>query len=275
MRAIIVGSGIAGLSAALALRRVGVGVTLYERAPELSEVGAGISLWANAVRALDHIGAGPAVRAVALPMERSEFRVRDGYRVALPGCGLRAEVRGRALRRDGSPGRVGRRPGRLPAEVGRYGFECVGVEPGGGALVRFKNGHTDEADVVVGADAIRSAVRASLLGPEEPRYAGYTCWRGSARARRPLPRGTPASGGAAGGGSGSPPCRATASTGGRRRTSRPAGGPGTSGGMSPRRSAGGPTRSPNCSPPPRRVRCFATTSWTVHRPSGGRLAGPC
>jgi len=54
MRAIIVGSGIAGLSAALALRRVGVGVTLYERAPELSEVGAGISLWANAVRALDH-----------------------------------------------------------------------------------------------------------------------------------------------------------------------------------------------------------------------------
>src|SRR5437868_4989068 len=82
MRAIIVGSGIGGLSAAIALRRVGVDVTVYERAPELTEVGAGISLWANALRALDHVGAGDAVRAVALRMDRSEFRVRDGYRVA-------------------------------------------------------------------------------------------------------------------------------------------------------------------------------------------------
>jgi 2-polyprenyl-6-methoxyphenol hydroxylase-like FAD-dependent oxidoreductase len=82
MRAIIVGSGIGGLSATLALRRVGIEVTLYERAPELTEVGAGISLWANALRALDHIGAGQAVRAAALPMERSEFWVRDGYLVA-------------------------------------------------------------------------------------------------------------------------------------------------------------------------------------------------
>src|SRR5262249_35645092 len=43
---------------------------------------------------------------------------------------------------------------------------------------RFKDGHADEADVVIGADGIRSAVRASLFGPKEPRYAGYTCWRG-------------------------------------------------------------------------------------------------
>src|SRR4030095_10101363 len=97
MRAIIVGSGIAGLSAALALRRVGVGVTLYERAPELSEVGAGISLWANAVRALDHIGAGPAVRASPLRMERSEFRVRDGYRERPP-TRLRPSSRGTGSR---------------------------------------------------------------------------------------------------------------------------------------------------------------------------------
>jgi 2-polyprenyl-6-methoxyphenol hydroxylase-like FAD-dependent oxidoreductase len=181
MRAIIVGSGIAGLSAALALRRVGVGVTLYERAPELSEVGAGISLWANAVRALDHIGAGPAVRAVALPMERSEFRVRDGYRVAASYPAAAFEQRYGVAPFVAMVHRaelVAALAGCLPAEVGRYGFECVGVEPGGRALVRFKNGHADEADVVVGADGIHSAVRASLLGPEEPRYAGYTCWRG-------------------------------------------------------------------------------------------------
>ncbi|MGL4465456.1 MAG: FAD-binding protein [Planctomycetia bacterium] len=54
MKAIVIGSGIAGLAAALAFRRVGIEATVYERASELTEVGAGISLWANALRALDH-----------------------------------------------------------------------------------------------------------------------------------------------------------------------------------------------------------------------------
>ena len=52
MRVIVIGSGIAGLAAAIGLRKVGIEVTVYERAPELREVGAGISLWANAIRAL-------------------------------------------------------------------------------------------------------------------------------------------------------------------------------------------------------------------------------
>src|SRR5437868_754556 len=172
MRAIIVGSGIGGLSAAIALRRVGIDVTVYERAPELTEVGAGISLWANAVRALDHIGAGQAVRAAALPLVRSEFRVRSGYSVAAayPAAELEqllgvAPLVAMVHRAD----LVGALAGCLPAGVAHYGFECVGVEAGGGrAVARFKNGHTDDADLVVGADGIRSAVRASLLGAEEP-----------------------------------------------------------------------------------------------------------
>jgi 2-polyprenyl-6-methoxyphenol hydroxylase-like FAD-dependent oxidoreductase len=182
MRAIIVGSGIGGLSAALAFRRVGVEVTVYERAPELTEVGAGISLWANALRALDYIGAGPAVRAVALPMQQAEFRVRDGYAVVASHTAAALEQRFGVAPFVAVVHRaelVAALAGCLPAGVARYGFECVGVEPGGErAVVRFKDGSADEADVVVGADGIRSAVRASLLGPEEPRYAGYTCWRG-------------------------------------------------------------------------------------------------
>jgi 2-polyprenyl-6-methoxyphenol hydroxylase-like FAD-dependent oxidoreductase len=182
MRVVIVGSGIAGLSLAVALRRVGVEVAVYERAAELTEVGAGISLWANALRALDYIGAGAAVRSAALPMTRSEFRVRSGRRVA---AAYRAEDFER--RHDFSPfiamihraDLVAALAGCLPVGVARYGFECTGVE--NVALrpqVLFRNGHTDEADVVVGADGIRSAVRASLFGTEEPRYSGYTCWRG-------------------------------------------------------------------------------------------------
>lgn len=62
MRVIVVGGGIAGLSAAIALRKVGIDVTVYERAPARGDVGAGIGLWTNALRALDVLGAGDAVR---------------------------------------------------------------------------------------------------------------------------------------------------------------------------------------------------------------------
>src|SRR5207249_1810892 len=72
VRVIVIGSGIAGLSAAVALRRVGLDVAVYERAPELREVGAGISLWANALRTLSHLGAGDVVRAAAQPLDRFE-----------------------------------------------------------------------------------------------------------------------------------------------------------------------------------------------------------
>jgi 2-polyprenyl-6-methoxyphenol hydroxylase-like FAD-dependent oxidoreductase len=77
VRVIVIGSGIAGLTAVIALRKVGIDVTVYERAPELREVGAGISLWANAIRALDHLGVGDAIRAVSLSLDRSEMRASD------------------------------------------------------------------------------------------------------------------------------------------------------------------------------------------------------
>lgn len=182
MRVIVIGSGIGGLSAAIALCRVGYEVAVYERAPELREVGAGISLWANAIRALDYLGVGDAVRAVSLSLDQSEMRADEGRRI-------QAAFSGEFFAR-----KVGVRPfvamihraelvatlaGFLPEGTARYGFECVGVEQTGErVMVRFANGHTDAADVVIGADGIKSAVRSALFGPQEPRYAGYTCWRG-------------------------------------------------------------------------------------------------
>src|SRR5262249_7085020 len=182
MRVIIIGSGIAGLTAAIALRRVGFDVTIYERAPELREVGAGISLWGNAIRALDYLGAGDAVRAVSLRMTHNEFRTGRGRRVAMQ---AKAEDFEKQLgiypfvcmthRAD----LVGALAGLLPPGVARYGYECIGVdEQGSRVSVEFNNGHTQEADVVIGAAGIRSAVRAALQIPGDPRYAGYTCWRG-------------------------------------------------------------------------------------------------
>jgi salicylate hydroxylase len=63
MRVLIVGAGIGGLAAALALRRAGHQVGLFERAPELGEVGAGLTLFPNAMRALRHLGLAESVTA--------------------------------------------------------------------------------------------------------------------------------------------------------------------------------------------------------------------
>jgi 2-polyprenyl-6-methoxyphenol hydroxylase-like FAD-dependent oxidoreductase len=182
MKVIIIGSGIAGLASAIALRRVGIDVAVYERAPQLTEVGAGISLWANALRALDAIGAGDAVRGVAQAQEISEFRAANGFRrfasftseQLQKATGIRPVVV-MTHRAD----LVAALAAMLPVGVARYGYECVGVDNAPEQpIARFANGHEDRADLLIGADGIRSAVRAALFGAEAPRYAGYTCWRG-------------------------------------------------------------------------------------------------
>src|SRR5690242_8018528 len=78
MRIIIVGGGIGGLSAAIALRRGGHDPVVLERAPRLDPVGAGITLFANAMDALDRLGVGDAVRAAGASAQRSAILTADG-----------------------------------------------------------------------------------------------------------------------------------------------------------------------------------------------------
>jgi 2-polyprenyl-6-methoxyphenol hydroxylase-like FAD-dependent oxidoreductase len=182
MRVIIVGSGIAGLSTAIALRKVGVDVAVYERAPELREVGAGISLWFNALRALEYLGAADSVRAVSLQCQRSEMRAQNGFRTlaAIDTAAIAKELRVPELismthRAD----LVSALASHLPVGIAKYGHECAAVEnTATGATIRFTNGHTDTADAIIGADGIHSVVRTAIHGAQPPRYSGYTCWRG-------------------------------------------------------------------------------------------------
>ena len=182
MKAIVIGSGIAGLSAAIALRKAGLQVVLYERAPVLTEVGAGISLWANALRALDTIGAGAAVRERLQPLRVSEFRGDEGRTIAasFPASTLEAAlgyqpVLGMIHRAE----LVDALASCLPAGTARYGFDVTAVRDSGAHVeVAFANGHRDVADLVIGADGIHSKIRALLGDASPPRYAGYTCVRG-------------------------------------------------------------------------------------------------
>lgn len=182
MKVVIVGSGIAGLSVAIALRALGIAVTVYERAPALQDVGAGISLWANAMRALDSLGAGQAVRQRSVRASWCELRTDEGRRVALSERPDSLERRFGLLelvRMVHRADLLAALRSLLPDDTVVCGHECIAVSGWESRpRVRFANGHADSSDAVIGADGIRSVVRTALFGAGEPRYAGYTCWRG-------------------------------------------------------------------------------------------------
>ena len=181
-RVVIIGGGIGGLTAAIALRRVGVDATVYEQAPELREVGAGIGLWANALHVFRELGLAPAVLRLGAGPLGGGIRSREGRwltrqpapvlerRWAEPTIAvLRTDLQ--ALLRDA-----------LPVEAVRLDVRAVAVRQStDGVAVRFENGAEVTGDVVVGADGLRSVVRAQLFDARPPRYRGYTAWRGVAR----------------------------------------------------------------------------------------------
>lgn len=194
MRIVIVGGGIGGLAAALALRREGFEPSVYEQAPELLEVGAGIALWPNAFRALERLGLGGEVLARAGRIERALWLGRDGttYKhFAFPETGSPAV----ALRRADLQTvlRAALPAGSLHLGETFEGFEGFeGFAGGGGEVVaRFAGGSEVACDVLVGADGLHSRVRARMLGESEPVYRGYSVWRGVTRlAGGPLPNET-------------------------------------------------------------------------------------
>ncbi len=174
--AAVVGGGIGGLATAAALHQRGVEVVVYERAPALADVGAGISLWPNATRALDRLGALDAVQRTAGPIDA--LNVRDAAGRLL----LRAPVGG-----HDAPALCAYRPDliealadQLPDGSLRTGKALASVEVDADrAQLAFDDQTTAEADIVVGADGIRSAVRAFVTGDTSaPVYRGHPIWRG-------------------------------------------------------------------------------------------------
>lgn len=279
-KAIIIGAGIGGLSAAHALRRSGWCVTVYEQAPVIAPVGAGVGIAPNAVKALDHLGLGAALRERGRRQIGLEIRLEGGARVAhIPAEGIerrygapfyalhRAELHSLLM--------AGLDPGTL-----RTGHRAEGVA-GTAVSLRTADGTvSDTADLIVAADGVNSPLRAALLpGYPGPAYAGYTVWRGIVPPEHTDRLGLPAvlseTWGAAPA-SARPPSTSTGSTGSPPRASRSTPPPSATSTRSPPASKAGTIRSPRSSPPPRPTRCCGTTCTTcVPNCPGSSTAGWC
>jgi 2-polyprenyl-6-methoxyphenol hydroxylase-like FAD-dependent oxidoreductase len=183
----IIGGGIGGVAAAVALHRAGIRATVYERAPELREVGAGMMLWPNATRVLKELGVLERVEQVSGP--NRHFLVRASAGAILMNIGLgRFDVPALCTRRCDLLDAL---LSALPAGRILLGHDFARLEQRpSGVAVHFNGGASAEHDIVIGADGIRSRVRSQVLGAHEPIYRGYTVWRGLARLAGTYPTGS-------------------------------------------------------------------------------------
>lgn len=186
MTAIVIGGGIGGLTAVIALQKAGIEAHTYERAPALREIGAGISLWTNAIHALDELGLADAIRS------RAPSELYAGLRT-WRGTVLSAASSNEWTKRLAVSIAVMHRAellavlaSELSPEQVHLDHECLGfVQDSGGVTARFKNGEVVRGDVLIGADGLHSVIRAQLFGNSPPRYAGYTAWRAVVRIAHP------------------------------------------------------------------------------------------
>ncbi len=185
MRILIVGAGIGGLTAALALRRVGFDAHVYEQANALREVGAGVAISPNAIKVLHGLGLAEALRAVGVVSLSLDSR--DWQSGALLG---RVPLGAEAVDRWGAPFYHLHRADlhdALRTALGdahmTLGAHCVAVEQRGAAVtVHFADGRAATGDVLIGADGIHSVIRAHVAGPDRAIWARQISWRGLAPA---------------------------------------------------------------------------------------------
>lgn len=181
-RIAIVGAGIGGLTLAIELRRQGLEPQVYEQADELREVGAAVALSANATRFLrERTGIGTGLADKAADVDGLIFRDgRDGRAIG------RVLSRAEYYERCGAPYYGIHRAdlqqllaGALGGEGLHLGKRLVAVDDSGrAAVLHFADGDTAEADLVIGADGVKSLLRREVVGYDDASFSGCYGWRG-------------------------------------------------------------------------------------------------
>ena len=179
-RIAVIGAGLGGLTAAGFLQRAGFAVKVYEQAPAFSRIGAGIILSANVTKVLRRLGLEDGLIAAGIKSQSYVSRAWDTGEVMAEFVFDAA-----AERHYGGP-YVHIHRGDLHAVLERgvtpgtiaFNHQLVDLQEDGGSMhLAFANGANAEAEIVIGADGIRSKVRDILLGPEPPQFAGFTAYR--------------------------------------------------------------------------------------------------
>jgi salicylate hydroxylase len=181
LRIAVIGGGIGGLTAAVALYQAGFEVDVYEQAPELTEVGGGINMAPNATRVLRRLGLAEGLdREGVRPRSTHQRRWQDGRTLQ------RAPLNPLCEELYGAPHMTIHRADLLatiaaafPSERVHLGHRLVDLaDRGYRTEAWFENGAHITVDVLVGADGIHSAVHSALFGDEEPAFAGCVAYRG-------------------------------------------------------------------------------------------------
>jgi salicylate hydroxylase len=177
LRVAIVGAGIGGLSAANALVRRGLDVTVFEQVDSLREIGTGLSLFPNGRRQLERMGLkDPLALVGAKVSDVSIFRMDGSFVGQIPPTDSNGSTGVYGMHRADLSRTLSEA---LPPTVIQMAHRCVGLEQDASkAQLRFANGTTAEADVVIGADGIQSVLQKYVVQPSTPEYSGSRAYRG-------------------------------------------------------------------------------------------------
>lgn len=175
----IIGGGIGGLSAAIALQQLGWNVSVYEKAKELKELGAGIVLSANAIKALEKLGVAEQVRKTGSPVKKAEIRTWDGKLLVNVPVHKQSKLYGTYSYLIYRPDAQSILYKKLKQETVVFRKKLIRIENDEAKITAiFEDGEEAEGDLLIGADGVHSEVRKSIIGSTPSRYSGFTAIRG-------------------------------------------------------------------------------------------------